>query len=347
MTPTRNDVARAAGVSPATVSYVINNGPRPVASETRERVLEAVRKLDYQPSAVARNLRLQRTSNLGLLVPDTHNPYFSEVARGIERVAFENKYNVMLCHSGYDPAREMQYVNMLRFQRAAGVIWMPATENMQPFQKLKEYGIPTVILDRTIPQQQACTVTADNHQGGLLATEHLLSLGHRRVGFITRRVDLSHSQDRFSGYRATLENAGIPYDEPLVVRGGVRLEDGRAALHKLMDLPEPPTAVFAYNDTTAIGVLRGLHELGIQVPKHFSVVGFDDIAQAAFTCPALTTIDIPKFRLGQRGAKALLELINTTNIEPCPEAPLQVRLVERESTGPPNPSRSRSKRSHF
>lgn len=335
MSPTRDDVARAAGVSPATVSYVINNGPRPVAPDTRKRVLEAIRTLDYQPSAVARNLRLQRTSNLGLLVPDTHNPYFSEVARGIESVAFENKYNVMLCHSGYDPEREMQYVNMLRFQRAAGVIWMPATENMQPFHKLKEYGIPTVILDRTTPQQQACTITADNQQGGLLATRHLLRLGHRRIGFITRRIDLSHSQDRFSGYHSALENAGISYDDSLVVRGGVRLEDGRAALHVLMQLPEPPTAVFAYNDTTAIGVLRGLHELGIQAPEQFSVVGFDDIAQAAYTCPALTTIDIPKFRLGKRGAKALLELINTSDVEPCPETPLPVQLVERESTGPP------------
>ena len=343
MSPTRDDVARAAGVSPATVSYVINNGPRPVAPETRKRVLDAVRKLDYQPSAVARNLRLQRTSNLGLLVPDTHNPYFSEVARGIEGVAFENKYNVMLCHSGYDPKREMQYVDMLRFQRVAGVIWMPATESMQPFQKLKEYGIPTVILDRTTPHQKACTVTADNHQGGLLATRHLLRLGHQKVGFITRRIDLSHSQDRFNGYRSALEDAGIPYDDTLVVRGGVRLEDGCMALHKLMQLSKPPTAVFAYNDTTAIGVLRGLHELGIQAPEECSVVGFDDIAQAAYTCPALTTIDIPKYRLGQRSAEVLLKLINTPEIEACPEKPLPVQLVERESTSPPPTQETRTR----
>lgn len=333
MAVTSEDVAKIAGVSRATVSYVINGGPRPVSEETRQRVLEAIRQTGYQPNAVARNLRLQRTSTLGLIVPDTHNPYFSEVARGIEAIAFEHKYTVFLCHSGSELEREMQYVNMLHTQRVAGVIWIPGTADFTPYYKLKEYGIFTVIIDRQVPDEVVPAVMADNLQGGALATRHLIELGHRRIGYIRRPVELSHSRGRFEGYQTALRMSGIPFDEHLVVKGGFVLEDGRRAVNELLALPQPPTAIFAYNDIMAIGALRALFEAGLRVPQDFSLVGFDDIAQASFTCPALTTVHLPKFEMGQRGAKLLISLIEKQ--EPPAEilTPLGVHLIVRESSG--------------
>jgi LacI family transcriptional regulator len=330
---TRNDVARLAGVSPALVSYVLNNGPRPVSEKTRARVLKAIRELDYQPSAVARNLRLQRTSTLGLILPDIQNPYFSEVTRGVEWIAFENNYTVILCHSGYSLERELQYVNALRIQRVAGVIWIPATANLEPYNRLVKFGVPTVLLDRGIPGQNVKSVGADNFRGGYLATQHLIQLGHRRIGAISRPVDLSHSQERIQGYLAALREAGLSIDERLISPGGYWLENGRKAFERLIALEDPPTALFTYNDIMAIGALRAAHQHGLKIPDDFSIVGFDNIPEADFTSPALTTISQPKFDMGRTGTELLLRSISgeSSSVESLP--PLDVSLIVRESTG--------------
>jgi DNA-binding LacI/PurR family transcriptional regulator len=333
MAVTSSDVARLAGVSRATVSYVINNGPRPVSSETKARVVNAIRQIGYQPNAVARNLRLQRTSTLGLIVPDTHNPYFSEVERGVERVAFENGYTVFLCHSGYDLEHELQYVDLLHAQRVAGVIWIPGTADFKPYHKLKEYGVRTIVIDRAVPDEEVPVLMGDNFHGGFIATKHLIDLGHRRIGYIRRPVDLSHSRGRFEGYQAALTEHHIPLEDNLVATGGFVFEDGYRAVRELLALPEPPTAVFAYNDMMAIGALRAIYEAGLNVPDDFSLVGFDDIAQASFTCPSLTTVLLPKYEMGQRGAELLISLIEKRKTSSEPLKPLEVKLVIRESTG--------------
>jgi len=329
---TIRDVAERAEVSVATVSHVINE-TRPVSDELRLRVLAAMQALDYQPNALARGLRRRRTSTLGLIIPDTNNPYFAEVARGIEQAAFERDYSVILCHSDYSPERELQYVDVLRAERAAGVIWIPATECCEAAERLVEYGMPLVILDRHAPDVQCPSVVADNFRGGYFATQHLIQLGHRRIGCIARPVGLSHSQERILGYQAALSDYGLPVDEILIAKGGFRLEDGRRVTFQLLDLVPPPTAIFAYNDIMAIGALRAAHERGLCVPDDFSIVGFDDIPQAAFTCPALTTVSQPKLDMGRRGAKLLLDLIDGTGPPVEGDVPLEVRLVVRESTG--------------
>ncbi len=330
----RNDVARFAGVSPATVSYVVNNGPRPVANETRERVLRAIKQLNYQPSAVARNLRLQRTSTLGLVLPDMQNPYFAEVTRGIEAVAFENNYTVILCHSDYSYERELQYIDTLRMQRVAGVIWIPATDRMEAYNKLVSYDMPTVLVDRYVTGQKVPAVVVDNFRGGYIATEHLIQLGHRRIGAIVRPVELSHSQGRLRGYMAALRDQGLEVDQALIAPGGYYLENGRRAFRQLMEQNPRPTAIFAYNDIMAIGALRAAHQYGLRVPDDLSIIGFDDIPEADFTCPALTTVSQAKFDMGRRGAELLLQMIEGGDL-PALDAPLLVpRLVVRESTGP-------------
>jgi DNA-binding LacI/PurR family transcriptional regulator len=296
--------------------------------------LAAIRELGYRPSAIARSLRLQRTSTIGLIFPDTKNPYFAEVLSGIEQTALEKGYKVILLHSGYDHNKELQQVDLLAVERVDGVMWVPATPHFEALQKLGKYAIPTVVFDRVNSHKAAPAVVADNYRGGYIATEHLIQLGHQRIGFISRPLELSHSHGRLQGYQAALQAYGLPSDPVLVAKGGFRLEDGRQAFHHLLSLETPPSALFAYNDMMAIGALRGAYEMGLRVPEDFSIVGFDDISQAAFTCPALTTIKVDKFELGRRGAALLLNLIDKETPDPDLMKPLDVSLVVRESTGP-------------
>jgi LacI family transcriptional regulator len=329
---TRDDVARTAGVSAATVSYVVNDGPRSVSAETRKKVLRAIEKLGYKPNAVARNLRRQRTSTIGLILPDTYNPYFAEVARVVEQTALECNFTVVLCHSNYELERELQYVSLLQAERAAGVIWFPATKNAEPARRLSEYGVPLVVLDRNVGGEKSSSVVADNFRGGYIATQHLIDLGHRRIGCISRPYDLHHSQERVRGYREALEDSGIFIGNNYIVKGGFRLEEGRKATYKLLTMDFAPTAIFAYNDIMAIGALRAAKEMNLRVPEDLSVVGFDDIPQSAFTCPALTTVRQPKDEMGKRGAEILFELINGEISSSKIDPPLDVELVIREST---------------
>jgi len=329
---TRNDVAREAGVSPAIVSYVINNGPRPVAPETYKKVLEAIERLGYKPNAIARSLRLQRSSTIGLILPDTQNPYFAEVARGVEKIAFQKGFSIILCHSDYSLEQEIRYVNVLDSERVAGVLWFPATNDPKPHQLLSESGVPVVVLDRIVRGIQAHFVVADNFRGGYIATKHLIELGHLSIGCITRPMELYHSQERVRGYRAAFADHGIPEDLSLIVKGGFRLEDGRRAAKQLFDLKPAPTAIFAYNDFMAIGALRAANERGLRVPLDVSIIGFDDIPQSAFTVPALTTIRQPKFEMGCRGAELLIDLIDKKKHTSPVNSPLDVQLIVREST---------------
>jgi LacI family transcriptional regulator len=303
-----------------------------VASATREKILKAIDELGYKPNVIARSLRLQKTFTLGLILPDTYNPYFAEVVRGVEMVAFQRGYSVMLCHSNYDPKQEIQYILALNAERAAGVLWFPATDDPKPARLLADYGIPVVMLDRIVSGFETPSVMANNFLGGYLATQHLLALGHRLVGCITRPVELFHSQERLRGYRAALDEHGLAENANLIVRGGFRLEDGYEATKRLLSQQPLPSAIFAYNDIMAIGALRAAREMGLHVPQDLSVVGFDDIPQAAFTDPALTTVRVPKLEMGCRGAELLLEVIDAKNPNASPSPLLEVELIVREST---------------
>ena len=332
---TRNDVAQYAGVAPSTVSYVVNDGPRPVSEQTRQKVLQAIDELGYRPNAVARNLRRQSTKTVGLILPDTCNTYFAEVAEGIESIAFENDYMVVFCNSDYQLERELSYVDHLLSERAAGIIIIPATSSTESLNLLLKYNIPTVSLDRRVTGINIPSVVAHNFRGGYLATQHLISLGHERIGCISRPVELTHAAERIRGYLAALMDAGITPHPTWQARGGYRMENGKTAMNGLLMLDPAPTAVFCYNDLMAIGALRAAHERGLSIPGDLSIVGFDNIAESAFTCPALTTIHQDKYEMGRTGMQLLLQLIeNHAGSPPVEIEPLDVALVIRESTGP-------------
>jgi LacI family transcriptional regulator len=276
---------------------------------------------------------MQHTSTIGLIIPDTYNPFFAEVARGVEQIAFENNLTVVLCHSDYKLERELRYIEVLQAERAAGVIWFPATSSTEPAIRVGNYGMPLVVLDRVLAGIRAPSVVADNFLGGYLATQHLIELGHKTIACITRPKELSHSSERIRGYRQALNDHGIPLDESLMVIGGFHLDDGRKAALEIFRHPNRPTAIFAYNDFMAIGAMRAAYEMKIGIPKKLSVVGFDDVPQAAYATPALTTISQPKLAMGRQGASLLLDVIEGRTISIKDNGPLPVKLIVRESTG--------------
>lgn len=323
----------------ATVSYVVNEGPRPVSTATRERVLRAIRQLDYRPSEVARSLRLQRTRTIGLILPDMANPFYSALAKGVEDAFFARGYSVLLCNSGYDPARERAYIGVMIAKRVDGVLYTRATGDASALHRLLRHGIATVAVDREIPELEIDCVVADNFEGSRAATEHLLKLGHRRIGCIVRPSGLSNTAERIRGYQVTLAQAGIDGNPDFLVPGGLGHEDGRTAMRQLLRLTLRPTAVLAYPDIVAIGAIREARDAVLRVPEDLSVVGFDDIPVSAFIHPPLTTVAMPKWEMGQRAAEVLLRRIQGGEAAGPPQrVVLPTTLIVRESTGPPGTS---------
>lgn len=333
---TRADVARRAHVSGATVSYVINNGPRPVGKATRARVLRAIRQLDYGPSEVARSLRLQRTRTIGLILPDTANPFYAALAKGVEDTGFGLGYSVLLCHSNYDATRECAYAEVLIAKQVDGVVYIQATPDATTVRRLLQRGIPTVAVDREIPGVEIDCVVADNYGGSRAATEHLLQLGHRRIGCIARASALSNTSERIRGYQTAMRQAGLEANPDLLVSTGHGYEDGRTAMGQLLRTGSRPTAVVAYPDILAIGAIRAVLDAGLRVPEDISVVGFDDIPPSAFLHPALTTVAMPKWEMGQRATDVLMARIHGGTVgQPAHRMILPTTLIVRESTRPP------------
>lgn len=324
---TRNDVARLARVVPSTVSYVINNGPRPVSMEARERVLKAIAKLGYHPSDVARSLRTQRTQTIGLVIPDITNPYYGEMTQAIEEVSFQHGYTVILAHSSHLPERELRYSQVLRSKQVEGVIFLPVTSDLEPVYFLERAGIQLVILEREVPGY-ACIVP-DEHYGGYLATRHLVGLGHRRIGCIVLAGDSTSSVARVEGYRAALAEAAIPLERDCIVECEHGYGAGEMAARHFLRLPTRPTAVVAHND------LKVFVEARLKIPGDISVIGFDDIAAASYVQPPLTTIASPKRQMGRAAIAMLLRLLKSSERVLPGTTKLPVNLVVRESTGPP------------
>ncbi len=329
---TIRDVAIHAGVSATTVSHVVNN-TRPVSEDLRRRVLAAMEELGYQPNALARSLRRKQSHTLGMIVPDSANPFFAEVARGIEDISFDEGYTVILCNSVSNLEREALYIDLLAKKQVDGVILVAAGDSMRQVRTLQARNIALVMVDRDLPGSAVDCVLTDNFQGGREATEHLLHLGHRRIGCITGASDLTPSASRVDGYQQALAVAGIAVDETLIVKGDFQDQSGYVGAQQLLQLANPPTAIFASNDLMAIGAMSAALEAGLSVPKDLSVVGFDDIHLASFVNPPLTTVAQPKFELGRVAARMLLERIDNHELAPrrCRSVP---QLIVRRSTAP-------------
>jgi len=326
---TIKDVAQRAGVSPTTVSHVINE-TRFVSEELRVRVLEAMEELNYQRSAVARSLRRKETQTIGMMVPDSSNPFFAEVARGIEDTSFSQGYSVILCNSDGDMEKEQFYINVLVEKRVDGIIFVAAGGSAQHIRSLLERDMPLVVVDREIAGVEVDSVLTDNLHGGYLATKHLIELGHRRIGCITGPSDLTPSAERVLGYKRALTEHNLAVDENLIRKGNFHYESGHKAVLEFLTMDDPPTAIFACNDLMAVGAISGARKQSWRVPEDLAIVGFDDIALASFANPPLTTIAQPKYEMGTLAVQMLMERIKDKTIPPRRRL-LETTLVVRES----------------
>jgi LacI family transcriptional regulator len=324
------EVAERAGVSVTTVSHVVNN-TRTVSPETRSRVEEAMQTLGYQPNVLARSLRRGVTHTIGIILPDSANPYFAEVVRGIEDTSFVQGYSVILCNSDNDLEKEHHYTNVLVEKQVDGIIFVAAGLSTENIQDLCERGVPLILVDRHVPNVQVDKVLADNQQGGWLATRHLIDLNHRSIACIGGPTGVRLSSERVAGYRQALESADIDYDPKWIMEGDFQYQSGYSCAKELFHQQPSPTAIFACNDLMAIGAYRFAHEKNLLVPEQLSIVGFDDVRLAAYTNPPLTTIRQSKRKMGTQAAKLLLERIAQQDLEPR-QVILGTELVIRGST---------------
>lgn len=328
--PTIRDVARLAGVAPCTVSNTLN-GTGYVAKTTRERVLAAVRELGYQPSAIARGLKLGRTNMIALIIPTISTPMFSEMIEGIEEVATATNYNLILCRSARDPKRELTYLNLFRDGRVDGIILAAPKVDDPCFAEVSATALPVVVVGGESPGQDVPSVVVDNRKGASEAISYLLQLGHQRIGFINGPLTVFDSRERFEAVKDALKEAGVPFDQHLYVEGDFTRSSGYAAAKEIMSGPLRPTALFVGGDTMAMGAMQALKDMGFGIPDDVAVVGFDDIKYAQYFEPPLTTVRQPAYQVGSRATKMLLRLIEGKPLR-RKHLVIDVRLVIRGSS---------------
>ncbi|MNB59125.1 HTH-type transcriptional repressor PurR [compost metagenome] len=328
---TIKDVAALAGISYTTVSHVVNN-TRPVSQEVRLKVEAAIKSLDYVPSAVARSLKAKTTATIGLLVPNSLNPYFAELARGIEDYCERNGYCVILCNSDDNPDKQRSYLRVLLEKRIDGLIVASAGGDSGLAQGLAGVKTPMVIVDRGLDGVDADLVRIDHEYGAYLATRHLLELGHRDIATIGGPASTSVAQMRLAGYCRALKEAGVDVRQERMLESDFTSTGGYNAAAILLE-SNPPSAIFAGNDMIGIGVLRAAAERNVRVPSELSVIGFDDIQMSRYVYPALTTVGQSILQLGEMAAEVLLRRIATPNLG-TDQRIVTPSIVLRESTAP-------------
>ncbi|CNI57468.1 transcriptional repressor RbsR [Yersinia pekkanenii] len=324
------DVARLAGVSTSTVSHVINKN-RFVSDPIRDKVLAAVKQLNYAPSALARSLKLKETRTIGMLVTASSNPFYAEVVRGVERSCYERGYSLILCNTEGDINRMSRSIETLMQKRVDGLLLM-CTENHRPSQDiLRCYpSLPIIMMDWA-PFEGVNDVIQDNSLlGGEMATSYLIARGYTRIACIAGPQDKTPAKERLEGYRQAMDRAGLPILPDYEVAGDFEFSGGLVAMKQLLALPEPPEAVFTSNDAMAVGVYQALHQAGLSIPQDMAVIGYDDIEIAQYMTPPLTTIHQPKDSLGELAIDTLIYRLNNPEAEPQVLI-LTPELVERGS----------------
>lgn len=334
------DVAKRAGVSPTTVSRVLNNSTHSVNSDTRERVLKAVRELDFVPNPLAKGLLGVETHLIGVIVGDASDPYYANIVKGISDTAQSEGYLTIICNTDRVPEIELRFLNALLQYAADGIVFasggLVLPEHRDQVQEIvnifKKRNVPVVALGNrylSVPQ-----ISIDDVQAAQDMTEYLIRLGHRRIGFILGPSGMITSQRRLDGYRRALKKFQILYDPSLVVEGDFTFESGLLAANQFIDRQPPLTAIFASNDREALGCLFGLKQKGISVPEQMSIAGFDDIEMLQYVSPPMTTVRVPMYEIG---AMAIKQILKAKNAKEVAEDMIKIphRMVFRESTTQP------------
>ncbi len=323
---TIRDVARHAGVSPATVSRVLNRSSHPVSERGRRRVLTAARKLSYIPNLLARSLLTQETEAIGVLIPDVSNPYYAAILRGIEDAVGPSGRTVILGNTDRRPDKQRLYLRALMERRVDGIIIAGGVFGRAE-QAITGRALPVVMIGRH--RARLPSVGIDNVAAGAMATQHLVELGHRRIACLAGPAISLTSADRVQGYRRALDAAGITVEADLVIEVGFTPVRTGDAVVTLFGRAARPTAAVAANDQVGIAVIRALHDLGLRVPDDVSVVGFDDTPVASYTVPSLTTVAVPTYDLGRTAVRLLLDVLSGRRVS---SVVLPCTLKVREST---------------
>ncbi len=324
------DIAKAAGVSHTTVSRALRDDPR-ISEQTRNLVHRLAAEMGYSPSAIARGLATGKTNTVGMVVTTISDPFVAPIAQGTERKAMEAGYSLILSQSGADPDRELAAVRLLRERRVDGVIVTASRVGELYTPLLSELKVPIVLINNQKGGGYLHSIYVDDFAGAKMAVGLLIDLGHRDIAYIACPERERSNRNRMNGYKAALESRGISVNERLILQleGKDDMARGAAAVEEILSLDERPTALFCYNDMTAIGALQALHESGVRVPEDISIVGFDDVPISSVVCPALTTVAQPKEEMGVKAMEMLLALIEGEERENVVVKP---RLVVRSST---------------
>ncbi len=327
------DVAYKAGVSTATVSRVLNNDTS-VSIETRKKVEKVIHSLNYIPSRTAQRLRhQQKKSNIiGIVIPDIQNPFYIDVLQGIEDTAYDNEYAVLASNFSQSEKREKLYLDILKSESVDGLIAAPLDEHDETIIELVKRGLPIVCVDRGLNDIDVDAVVVDNFKGAYDATKLLIDLGHRHIGFISGLIRIPTSRQRLDGYKQALQDFGIDYDETLVKFSDSKRDSGQQLTKELLQMKNPPTALFTGNNLLTLGAFESIHQLNLNIPNDIAIVGFDDMYWANSLNPPLTAVSQPGYEIGRRAAEMLFQRIEN-NDRPTVHVVLKTKLVIRRSCG--------------
>jgi LacI family transcriptional regulator len=335
------ELASLLGISVTTVSRVLNGKASlyRISPATSEKVMNAAREFNYLPNSIARGLRLEKTETLGLIIPDISNPYFASMARTIELESRSQGYSLILCDSMDDLQTEKEQLKLLAGRKVDGIILAPVGKKFDHIRECRKKGIPVVIIDRYMPGGSIPFITTDNYQGARDAVEHLISAGHRTIACIQGLKGISINTDRVNGYTDALKSHGLPVDESLITGDDFGIENGYASTRMLMNRNYPPSAIFAFSNLIALGVLRALNEFGLRIPADVSVVSFDDQPWFEFLASPMTTVEQPREKIAGMAVNVLLDLIRNKSSGANTGIMLKPALIIRNSVGRPAASR--------
>jgi len=328
---TIKDVARLANVSITTVSRVINNKSEGVSEETRQRVLQVMENLNYQPNRVARGLVTRRTNTLGLILPDITNPFFPEIARAVEDTANKHGYNIILCNTDDRSDKEELYIRVLKSKCVDGIVFTSSTTPVfRHVRQLRDYKMPFVLLDRYFYDEQLPGVYTDGCQGMHEITRFVLEMGHREIAYIGGPNEAPNSMYRYAGFERALKDFGLALDKELIVEGNYKISGGREGVLELLGRGRDFTAVVCANDLMAVGAMEELKGAGFRIPEDVSVTGFDDIPMAKYVEPKLTTVAQPCYQMGEMATELLIKLIEGKPVKNA-VITLKPELIVRDS----------------
>lgn len=332
MAVTIKDIAKKANVSIATVSRVMNKKHEGIRPDTRERILKIIEETNYQPNTIAQSMVTNKTSTIGLIIPDIRNPFFPELVRGVEDYSKKYHYNVFLCNTDGDIQKEKEYLDLLTKKKVDGIIYANtyATLDNEIEKLLSKSNIPVVLIDRWEEKSSYSGVFVDNENAGYMATNHLLSLSHKKIGCITGPAYIKNSQDRLNGYKKALKEVGIEVEDKFIQTGNYQIEGGYKAAVTLLNQGEV-TAIFALNDLMAFGVYQLANETGVSIPEDLSIVGFDNIKYNNILHPKLTTVKQPIYNMGETSTNMLIEKIENSDKQTQEMIYLKTELIERDS----------------